>query len=111
MIIISAGAGLLATFFGAGGSDNPAVLGLAVLYDGFLIGKWNGQTIGKRAFGIKVITADGYQCSLWRAFARAGACWLNMFTLGFSYLMVAFSEKKRGLHDHIAGTLHVYAVQ
>lgn len=27
------------------------------------------------------------------------------------YLMVAFDPQKRGLHDRIAGTLHVYAVE
>ena len=33
-----------------------------------------------------------------------------MFTLGLSYLVVAASSRKRGLHDRIAGTLHVYAL-
>jgi uncharacterized RDD family membrane protein YckC len=93
------------------GGNNPLFLAVAILYDGYLIGRWNGQTLGKKALGIKVISADGCQCSYWRAFARAGANWLNMFTLGLSYLMVAFTDKKRGLHDYVAGTLHVYAIQ
>jgi uncharacterized RDD family membrane protein YckC len=110
-LLVMAVAGFLSMLFGGGPERNPAVLFVAILYDGLLIGKWNGQTLGKKTFGIKVIAADGCQCTLWRAFARACAIWLNMFTLGLSYLMVAFSEKKRGLHDYVAGTLHVYAVQ
>jgi uncharacterized RDD family membrane protein YckC len=111
LLVISAAAGLVGMMFGASSRDNPAFLGLSIIYDGFLIGKWNGQTLGKKALGIKVIAADGRPCSLWRAFARAGACWLNLFALGLTYLMVAFSHDKRGLHDHIAGTLHVYAME
>jgi len=111
LIVVGSAAGVIAMFFRAGGDGNPAFPILAILYDGFLIGRWNGQTLGKKTFGIKVIAADGRQCSLWRAFARALASWLNLFTLGLTYLMVAFSRRKQGLHDHIAGTLHVYAVQ
>ena len=44
------------------------------------------------------------------AFARALADLLNLFTLGFSYLVVAASSRKRGIHDRIANTLHVYAL-
>ncbi len=111
VLVISAAAKLVDMMFGVTGGDSPAFLALAILYDGFLIGRWNGQTLGKKTLGIKVIAADGRPCSLWRAFARAGAGWLNMFTLGLTYLMVAFSRDKRGLHDHIAGTLHVYAME
>jgi uncharacterized RDD family membrane protein YckC len=108
--VVAAATGQLTALMVEGGR-NPLFLGFAILYDGFLIGKWNGQTLGKKALGIKVISADGRPCSLWRAFARACAGWLNMFTAGLTYLMVAFSEKKRGLHDYLAGTLHVYAIQ
>ncbi len=111
MFLIGAAAGIVALVLRIPEGNNVAVLPLAILYDGLLIGKWNGQTLGKKALGIKVIAEDGRVCSLWQAFARAAACWLNLFTGGLTYLMVAFSDKKRGLHDHIAGTLHVHAIQ
>lgn len=111
VLVITVAAGLLAALFGGGGDNNAGFFGIAILYDGFLIGKWNGQTLGKKTFGIKVIAADGRPCCLGRAFARAFAGWLNMFSLGLTYLMVAFGRQKRGLHDYIAGTLHVYAMQ
>jgi len=113
VFVVAAAAGLLSlVFLKRGGDENGAAyLGLSILYQGILIGNWNGQTLGKKAMGIKVITADGTPCSLWRAFARAAADCLNWFTLGLTFLMVAFSDRKRGLHDHIAGTLHVHAIQ
>ncbi len=112
MIIIAGASGLLCAITGISG-DPPdgLVVGLAILYDGLLIGKFNGQTLGKKVLGIKVISNDGRPCSVWRSFARAIAGWLNMCTLGLTYLMVAFSDNKRGLHDHIAGTLHIYAIE
>ncbi len=110
-MVVSAATAVLATIFGGQPDDNPMALAVWVVYDGLLIGRWNGQTLGKKVCGIKVISADGRPCGQWQAFARALAGWLNMFSLGFTYLMVAFSSQKRGLHDHVAGTLHVYALQ
>jgi uncharacterized RDD family membrane protein YckC len=110
MMVVGAAAGVLAIASRSPG-DNPMFLAFSILYQGLLIGKWNGQTLGKKALGIKVISADGRPCGVGQAFARACARLLNMLTLGLTYLMVAFSERKRGLHDHIAGTLHVYAIQ
>ncbi len=84
---------------------------LAIIYQGILIGKWNGQTIGKKALGIKVISADGRPCSTARSFARAAAKLLNVFTFFIGYLIVSFDDRKRALHDHIASTLHIYACE
>ena len=109
--VVSGATAALATVFGGQANDNPMHIVVWTVYDGLLLGWWNGQTLGKKVCGIKVISADGRPCGKWQAFARALAGWLNMFTLGFSYLMVAFSSRKRGLHDRIAGTLHVYALQ
>ncbi|MCK4660666.1 MAG: RDD family protein, partial [Phycisphaerae bacterium] len=85
--------------------------GLGILYQGFLVGMWNGQTLGKKACGIKVISMDGCPCSLGQAFGRAFAKLISAAILLGGYLMIAFDSRKRGLHDHIAGTLHVYALE
>jgi uncharacterized RDD family membrane protein YckC len=58
-----------------------------------------------------VISGDGRPCGRWQAFARTFAELINMFTLGIGYLVVAFGSQKRGLHDHIANTLHVRALR
>ncbi len=84
---------------------------LLILYQGILIGKWNGQTLGKRACGIKIISADGRPCSVGQAFGRALAKFLNIMTLFIGYLMAAFDLRGRALHDRVAGTLAVYATE
>ncbi len=110
VVVVGAASGVLMAII-TGSDNNPLYPILAILYQGFLVGRWNGQTLGKKACGIKVISADGRPCGEWQAFGRALADVLNWFTLGLAYLMVAFSREKRALHDHVAGTLHVYAVR
>jgi uncharacterized RDD family membrane protein YckC/ribosomal protein L40E len=77
---------------------------VGVIYYTFAIGKW-GRTVGKMALKIKVVKPDGTRVSYWRAFGRGLAFYLNQFTLGFSFLIIAFTSKKRGLHDYIADTV------
>jgi uncharacterized RDD family membrane protein YckC len=90
---------------------NQAGPGIIILYQAILIGAWNGQTIGKKACGIKVIGVDGTPCTLGQSLGRALAKLINLCTLLIGYFMIAFDRQKRGLHDHIAGTLHVYAIE
>ncbi len=92
------------------GLDN-ATAGVWLLYDAILIGTWNGQTLGKRACGIKVISTNGRHPTLGQSFGRALAALLSLLTLCIGYLMVAFDDQKRALHDRIAGTLHVYTIR
>ncbi len=84
---------------------------LMILYQGILVGTWNGQTLGKRACGIKIISADGRPCSLGQAFGRALAKFLSVMILMIGYLMVPFDWQRRALHDRVAGTLAVYALE
>ncbi len=82
---------------------------LSVVYEVWLLGSWHGQTVGKRACGIRVINADGTMLDSGDALRRTLASFLSTFTLGFGYLMAAFDDRKRALHDRIANTLHIYA--
>ena len=82
------------------------LVGLAVMiaYYTFTVGKW-GRTVGKATLRLKVVKPDGSRVSYWRALGRSLAYYLNGFTFGLSYLMIAFTNKKRGLHDYIADTI------
>ncbi len=91
-----------------GGNPQALLPILGIVYEGVLVGRWNGQTIGKRACGVKVIAGDGSPCSIERSFGRAASKLLSSFLLGIGYLMVAFGYRKQGLHDRIAGTYVVY---
>lgn len=64
-------------------------------------------TPGKRAFGIKVTDRAGARIGLGRGIGRYFGTWLSAFILGIGFLMAAFTQKKRALHDMVAGTLVV----
>jgi uncharacterized RDD family membrane protein YckC len=61
-------------------------------------------TPGKLAFGMKVVRSDGSALSTGRIIGRFFAEWLSSLTIGIGYLMAAFDEEKRSLHDRICDT-------
>jgi uncharacterized RDD family membrane protein YckC len=78
-------------------------IGLAAAYTTFFLGKY-AATPGKMACGLKVITSDGGSVSYARAFGRYFAEWLSGLILAIGYIMAAFDEEKRALHDRICDT-------
>lgn len=64
-------------------------------------------TPGKMALGIKVVDHHGQRLSFGHALGRWVAATLSYFTLYIGFLMAAFTERKRALHDMVAGTLVV----
>jgi uncharacterized RDD family membrane protein YckC len=65
---------------------------------------WQG-TVGKRICGLAVTDLRGQRISFLRALARLLAKLLSAALFGLGFVMVAFTPRKRGLHDIIAGTL------
>jgi len=97
----------------------PAVIAMALLmflisiaiqaaYNGIMVGKF-GATVGKMACGLKVVMPDGSPVSMPRAFGRYFAEILNAFTLLIGYIIAAFDNEKRALHDHIASTRVIFS--
>ncbi|MCJ2187820.1 RDD family protein [Novosphingobium beihaiensis] len=62
-------------------------------------------TVGKLAVGLVVTDQNGKRLSFARATGRYFAKILSGLILFIGYIMVAFTERKQGLHDLIAGTL------
>lgn len=62
-------------------------------------------TLGKIAVGIIVTDTDGNRISAARALGRYFAKILSGIILLIGYIMVAFTERKQGLHDMICSTL------
>jgi len=102
-------------FTGAAGF--VALIGLIVVAasNAYFVKK-NGQSVGKKLFGIKVIRTDGSTASLSRIF------WLrNVVNFVFGWIpvvgrlygiidaLVIFSEPRRCIHDRIADTIVVKA--
>ena len=76
---------------------------LGIAYDCFFLRKYSA-TPGKKALGLAIRRADGSPLSIGRIIARYFALMLNSFTLGLSYLVVAFDDEKRGVHDYVCDT-------
>ncbi len=86
--------GTATTFF-------SVVIGLC--YFALFVG-WRGQTPGKMLLGLRIIRTSGEEVRYARALVRwLGQC-LSALLFGFGFLMVAFSRRKQGLHDKLAGT-------
>ncbi len=65
-------------------------------------------TVGMRCVGIQVVDYDYQRLSFGRATGRFFAKYLSGIILMIGYIMIAFTEKKQGLHDFIASTYVVY---
>jgi uncharacterized RDD family membrane protein YckC len=63
-----------------------------------------GQTIGKMAAGIRVVTDDHAFVQPTRALQRTLAGALSFATLGLAFVPALFDDEKRTIHDRIAHT-------
>jgi uncharacterized RDD family membrane protein YckC len=72
-------------------------------YDTWFVGKY-GATPGKMACKLKIVVEDGSRVSYLRAFGRHFAKWLSAMILLIGYIMAAFDDQRRTLHDRICET-------
>jgi len=72
-------------------------------YHSWFVKRYAG-TPGKILLGLSVVRADGASMDWSTAIGRYFATWISSLTLGIGYLMAAFDDEKRTLHDHIART-------
>jgi uncharacterized RDD family membrane protein YckC len=56
------------------------------------------------ALGLKVVRADGTALTTGRIIGRHFAEWLSSLILAIGYIMAAFDDQKRALHDRICDT-------
>ena len=77
------------------------------LYSALLESSVHQATLGKMAIGVRVTDLNGGRISFARATGRHFAKILSAIILLIGFIMVAFTEKRQGLHDMIAGTLVV----
>lgn len=68
--------------------------------------RWQA-TLGKKALGIKVTDLNGQPISFARATGRHFSKIISAVLLSAGFLMIAFTERKQGLHDLMAGCLVV----
>jgi uncharacterized RDD family membrane protein YckC len=87
------------------GASNVLSILLGWLYFSLLeSSSWQG-TVGKKVLGLRVTDLNGNRISFGRATGRYFGMFLSSMICFIGLIMVAFTEKKQGLHDMIAGTL------
>jgi uncharacterized RDD family membrane protein YckC/pSer/pThr/pTyr-binding forkhead associated (FHA) protein len=73
----------------------------------YILSGWarKGATWGKRIVGLKIYSSKGKTPIGWgRAILRLIGYFISSLILMIGFLMIGFTDRKRGLHDMIAGT-------
>jgi uncharacterized RDD family membrane protein YckC len=87
-----------------------AIAGLQILYFAGLWASPMQATIGQKMCRLRVIhDKDDQRVSFSTAVGRLLAMAVSSLTLGIGYIMAGFTERKRALHDMLAGTCVVKA--
>jgi uncharacterized RDD family membrane protein YckC len=81
----------------------PLGLLIGISFDLFFLRKYSA-TPGKLALGLKVIRSDGSQISAGRIVGRYFSEKINIFIMDLGYIIAAFDDEKRALHDHLCDT-------
>ena len=92
-------------FWAIAGIGWAAQVALAWLYFAAQESSAAQATLGKRACGLVVTDANGNRLGFGQATGRYFGKILSGLILGIGFLMVAFDDRKRGLHDILAKTL------
>ena len=77
---------------------------LAFAYHAFFWIQHDGQTVGKKLMGVKVVRQDGKPIDLTTAITRYIGYVISGAVLCLGYLSVAFNRQKLGWHDRLAKT-------
>jgi uncharacterized RDD family membrane protein YckC len=75
-------------------------------YGGLLEGYWNGQTLGKRMLGIKVVNRDGHDPSVGQAVVRnlPAVILFSWLTSAVALAAMAMSNERQRVFDSVADT-------
>jgi uncharacterized RDD family membrane protein YckC len=100
------GTGLIVT--GGGGIHYRSGTGLQtvffIVYEALLIAFWNGQTIGKKAMGIRVVSRGGGPVPVGMAFVRSLMKIVSGMVLFLGYLWMLWDPNRQTWHDKVADT-------
>jgi len=102
-ILGAAGQDAMGPMFAIMGIQWIVQMGIQIAYATWFGGRFSA-TPGKMAVGIKIVTPDGEEIDYRLAFLRCLAEFLSGLTLTIGYIIAAFDDEKRTLHDRIVGT-------
>jgi uncharacterized RDD family membrane protein YckC len=106
-LIVGIVGGILGAILGGGNAANGIVLLLGVAYYTYLEGS-SGQTLGKKALGIRVIDlSGGGSIGYGRAFIRYIGRYVSAIALTLGYLWMLWDKEKQTWHDKFANSVVV----
>jgi hypothetical protein len=86
-----------------------SLVGLWSLYFAVLLPRLNGQTIGKRLLGVRVMRLDGQPITWWSAVERAGGYAAGLATGLLGFAQIFWDRNRMCIHDKIVETVVVEA--
>ena len=99
---------LVVTGGGAIGPNDPVFTAYLLLVSYLYLG-WcwtrSGQTLGMRAWRMRVRTRDGSRLGWLHALGRFAAALLSVGAAGLGLLWVALDRDRQALHDRLSGTV------
>lgn len=84
--------------------ENFFTIGIMFLYLPLWECSSSQASIGKQIMSMKVVDNKGERITFWKALARFIAKFLSYTILFIGFFMIAFTDKKQGLHDFITET-------
>jgi hypothetical protein len=81
--------------------------GWAALYMTVLLSMTNGQTLGKKLLGIRVLRLDGQRLNWWMAFERSGGYAAGFATGLLGFAQIFWDANRQAIHDRIMRTVVV----
>jgi uncharacterized RDD family membrane protein YckC len=91
--------------------DIWVIIAYAVWAFGYFSHSWaaSGRTVGMALFGVRVVRDDGTEVNGRRAVVRTLALPLSFLFLGLGFVGILLGDRRRALHDVIAGTAVIYS--
>jgi uncharacterized RDD family membrane protein YckC len=81
----------------------PVFLGIPLVYEALMLQR-SGQTVGKMAVGVRVVTPEGKDIGKGQAWGRAAVKVLLGSCMGIDYVPALFTRERTCFHDMIART-------
>jgi uncharacterized RDD family membrane protein YckC len=84
----------------------PLQLALLSITAAYFVLSWTrgGQTLGARAWRVRVVRADGSRVTVADALARFALGWLSLLVLGLGFVWCLIDPQRRCWHDLGSGT-------
>jgi len=80
---------------------------VGITYNWYFLTQQNGQTLGKRMMGIRVVKTNNRSLEAADVIVRYVGYYINSFIFGLGWIWAAFDGRKQGWHDKLAATIVV----